>query len=299
LPLHTLTLYLRVADTLREWAEYLAEIPQRRKALMYVSVGMPVDYSVVEGAVPAATSPGGAFSDLFDHLRDAVRAAQRSNVAIYGLDPGGLRGWTLEDPRGGKLNRDFLEGLSNSTGGFAVTSTNDPDPGLTQIVRENSSYYLLGYQPTNGGATGKYRNVEVKVNRPGVTVRARNGCYESVKTTAKAAPKPNAKPSALTDAVAGILPKSDLPLQLTAVPIQVAGRRDAAVALVLGVSAYVPARATRTVLQVEMAVSAFSLDGTRRAFKHEKVPVNLNAPGSAKTVGFELLSSIELPPRAI
>ena len=52
LPLDTLTLYLRMADTLREWAEYLAEIPQRRKALMYVSVGMPLDYSVVQGAYP-------------------------------------------------------------------------------------------------------------------------------------------------------------------------------------------------------------------------------------------------------
>jgi VWFA-related protein len=294
--LHTLTLYLRVADTLREWAEYLAEIPQRRKALIYVSVGMPVDYSVVQGAVPAATSPGGAFSDLFDHLRDAIRAAQRSNVAIYGLDPGGLRGLTPTDPSGGKLNRDFLEGLSNSTGGFAVTSTNDPDPGLTQIVRENSSYYLLGYQPANAGATGKYRKVEVKVNRPGVTVRARSGYYESVKATATTTSNASDTPSALTNAVAGILPKSDLPLQLAAVPIQVAGRRDAAVALVLGVSAYVPARETRAVLQVEMAMSAFSLDGKRRAFKHERVPVNLNSPGSAKTVGFELLSSIELPP---
>lgn len=296
LSLHTLTLYLRVADTLREWAEYLAEIPQRRKALIYVSVGMPLDYSVVQAAVPAATSPGGAFSDLFDHLRDAVRAAQRSNVAIYGLDPGGLRGWTREDPGGGKLNRDFLEGLSNSTGGFAVTSTNDPEPGLTQIVRENSSYYLLGYQPANAGATGKYRKVEVKVNRPGVTVRARNGYYESVKTPSKANSKPNAKPSALTDAVAGILPKADLPLQLTAVPIPVAGRRDAAVAVVLGISAYAPDRATRAVLQVDMAVSAYSLDGKRRAFKHQKVPVNLKFPGFGKIVGFELLAGIELPP---
>jgi hypothetical protein len=46
-----------------------------------------------------------------------------------------------------------------------------------------------------------------------VTVRARNGYYESAKMTAKATSKANAKPSALTDAVAGILPKSDLPLQ--------------------------------------------------------------------------------------
>jgi VWFA-related protein len=291
-----MTLYLRMADTLREWADYMGELPHRRKALMYVSVGMPLDYSIVQADVANPSGGGGAFGDVANHLRDAIRAAQRSNVAIYGLDPGGLRGWTPGDAGGGKLNRDFLEGLSASTGGFAVTSTNDPDPGLTQVVRENSSYYLLGYEPANGGGTGKYRKVEVKVNRPGMTVRARNGYYESAKAPAKTAPKADAKSSPLADAVAGILPRSDLPLQLTAVPIQVAGRREAEVALVLGVSAYVPARTTRAVLQVDMAVSAFSLDGTRRAFKHENVPVNLNTPGPAKTVGFELLSSIELPP---
>jgi VWFA-related protein len=109
LPLHTLTLYLRLADTLREWADYMAELPHRRKALMFVSVGLPLDYSLVQGAIPATTSPSGAFGDVVDHLRDAIRAAQRSNVSIYGLDPGGLRAWTPGDPGGGKLNRDFLE----------------------------------------------------------------------------------------------------------------------------------------------------------------------------------------------
>jgi VWFA-related protein len=133
-----MTLYLRMADTLREWADYMAELPHRRKALMFVSIGMPLDYSVVQADIATPSVGGGSFGDVVSHLRDAIRAAQRSNVAIYGLDPGGLRGFKPDDPGGGKLNRDFLEGLSNSTGGFAVTSTNDPDPGLTQIVRENS-----------------------------------------------------------------------------------------------------------------------------------------------------------------
>ena len=39
------------------------------------------------------------------------------------------------------------------------------------------SGYLLGYYPTNANWDGKYRKIEVKVNRPGVTVMFRHGYY--------------------------------------------------------------------------------------------------------------------------
>jgi hypothetical protein len=40
---------------------------------------------------------------------------------------------------------------------------------------DRTTYYLLGYQPTNGAADGKFRKVSVKVTRGKYTVRARRG----------------------------------------------------------------------------------------------------------------------------
>ena len=37
--------------------------------------------------------------------------------------------------------------------------------------------YVLGYYPTDGDWDGKYRNIRVEVNRPGVTVHVRDGYF--------------------------------------------------------------------------------------------------------------------------
>jgi hypothetical protein len=103
---------------------------------------------------------------LLQELLKGFAAAQRANVNIYSLDPGGLR------PSPSNLNSDFLKAVSSNTGGFAITDTNDPGPGITQVFRENGSYYLLGYRNPDPKAEGRYRRIEVKVNRPRVIVRA-------------------------------------------------------------------------------------------------------------------------------
>jgi Ca-activated chloride channel family protein len=46
---------------------------------------------------------------------------------------------------------------------------------VARIQQERTTYYLLGYQPTNATTDGKFRRVTVKVKRPRLTVRARAG----------------------------------------------------------------------------------------------------------------------------
>ena len=70
---------------------------------------------------------------------------------------------------------DSLRLLADNTDGLAVINTNDLDAGAARIVRDLSSYYLLGYYSANEQLDGKWRTIKVRVKRPGVEVRARKG----------------------------------------------------------------------------------------------------------------------------
>jgi VWFA-related protein len=69
--------------------------------------------------------------------------------------------------------------LANETGGFLIDNTNDLGKGVARIQVERTTYYLLGYQPTNVALDGKFRKVTVKVKRGKYTVRARPGYVAS------------------------------------------------------------------------------------------------------------------------
>jgi hypothetical protein len=77
--------------------------------------------------------------------------------------------------------------LSDETGGFAAINSNDFSSAFERIQKENSSYYVLGYYPTNERRDGRLRKIEVRVNRPGIEVRYRKG-YVAPRGKAAAAP---------------------------------------------------------------------------------------------------------------
>src|SRR5262249_5339968 len=126
-----------------------------------------------------------------------IGAAQRANVAIYTIDPRGLASpdgvmiaqssnasaddTSLGDLGSRSLAREFqrsqdsLRFLADDTGGFAVLNQNDLSNAFARIVRENSTYYMLGYHPSNDKRDGRFRNIAVRLKKPGLTVRARRG----------------------------------------------------------------------------------------------------------------------------
>jgi VWFA-related protein len=129
-----------------------------------------------------------------EQLWDAVRAAVQANVSLYAIDPRGTlnRGFISPsvDGRGGPEaarrrmllvesgKPSVLDGfyvLSEHTGGFAVTDTNNYRDPFDRIVRESSTYYLLAYTSTNSRIDGKYRQTQINVKRPGVQAFYRPG----------------------------------------------------------------------------------------------------------------------------
>ncbi|PYR72218.1 MAG: hypothetical protein DMF86_24260, partial [Acidobacteria bacterium] len=69
--------------------------------------------------------------------------------------------------------------LAFDTGGLAIRNENNFGRALDEIARDAATFYVLGYAPSNQTFDGKYRSIGVKVNRPGVTARARRGYLAS------------------------------------------------------------------------------------------------------------------------
>src|SRR5678816_4686940 len=68
-----------------------------------------------------------------------------------------------------------LRVVAEDTGGEAIVNTNDFVKGFARIVRDNSTYYLLGYSPRTEHVDGRFHSITVRVKRSGVSVRARRG----------------------------------------------------------------------------------------------------------------------------
>ena len=112
-------------------------------------------------------------------------------MTIYGIDPRGIGAGLDEaielqslpdetNPMGPVFDavrhgQDSLRSVSEDTGGFAAVNHNDLNDSFARIIRENSSYYVLGYYPAGDKRDGRFHNVDVRVKRPGLTVRARKG----------------------------------------------------------------------------------------------------------------------------
>jgi hypothetical protein len=75
-------------------------------------------------------------------------------------------------------NFDSQEGLTylaRETGGFAVLNNNDINAGVGRVLKDQQSYYLIGFDPENEKFDMKYHSIKLKTRRPGLQARTRSG----------------------------------------------------------------------------------------------------------------------------
>ena len=140
--------------------------------------------------------------------------ANRNNTSFYMVDPRGLATGEFDssqvpidmrtDYRMLRELQDTLHVLAEETDGRAIVNRNDLLPGLSQIVSDQSGYYLLGYTSSAAPTDGEFHEIEVEVLRDDVRVRARKGYYALTAENAArvlAPPKPE-PPRAVDTALA-------------------------------------------------------------------------------------------------
>jgi VWFA-related protein len=199
----------------------IERVQNKRKAVLYISTGYDFD-PFAESRRGRDRIQGGRFSDpllriideenpyfrmptvtadidLAVYMRELTLAANRANATIFTIDPRGLAGvvdagqnldqseWRMHLQK----TQSSLRYLAEETGGFAVVNDNDFVSAFKKIDAETSDYYILGYYSSNPDPTKRVRQLEVKVDRPDVSVAARRAY--SLKTPGTL-PKPKPKP---------------------------------------------------------------------------------------------------------
>lgn len=240
---------MRQFTTMQDAAKMLRGEDQRRKAFVLITEGIDkalngiFDASVTPCETVSMQSP--CYHDRA--LRDMMEQLRRASVATYALDPRGKvkpEDMPLElhpAPIGGdavfrwnnpiRRAQDGLGFLTEASGGFAVTDTDDLTGGLQHIIEDIDHYYLLGFYPADPSGGDKYRPLAVTVpGHPDYTLRFRHGY------TPAAPPAPPKNKDPLVALAAGVMPRSDLPLRLTALPLVGKGKTST-VAIALEVTA--------------------------------------------------------------
>ena len=124
-------------------------------------------------------------------LRATINAAIRANVAFFPVDarglvaqpplgdasrpsPGGIGMYSGSTAMAAMTNfqrsQDTLYALAADTGGKAMLDNNDLAQGIVQAQQAITSYYVIGYYPTNTALDGKFRRVKIAL-KEGVSVK--------------------------------------------------------------------------------------------------------------------------------
>jgi hypothetical protein len=70
-----------------------------------------------------------------------------------------------------------MQQIASMTGGVAYFNNNSISGAIRHAIDDAGAAYELGYYPLKIAADGKFRQITVKVNRPGVHVRSRRGYF--------------------------------------------------------------------------------------------------------------------------
>ena len=291
---------VRVADAIRD-------VRGRRKSLLFIGTYVRL-YEGLQGPSsrqgPAfkpglggrpVVYPGTCSARLKDARDKMTRAASVANLTIHVIDPVGMES-ERNSPLGGGLvamldRRDDLAALADTTGGRAVMNTNAPEALVPDVFAESQSYYLLAFAPADLSGKDKFHKIDVKVNRPGVSVRTRAGYYTEG-TGARASVSSRMSPDAA--ALEGVLPATDVPLRVTVAPFAMPGKTESAVAIVVGVEQQTAAAGAGPGGPVKVLAAAFERHG--RSVQSQQQTVSVTRGPAASAANYEVLSRLALKP---
>ena len=149
------TLGEQVLKTVAALSRQFAETSNRRKTIVAIGSAWLFDTPI---------PPPTIGRDLRPEWTDAMRAMAFANATLYVIDPKGV---------GTSPTLSGSSGFARETGGQAFANTNDVSAAADRIMREAGSYYVIRVTDPPVGRKADLRELDVRVLRRGITVRAR------------------------------------------------------------------------------------------------------------------------------
>lgn len=154
-----------------------------RKLLVWISPGWPL----LSG--PNVLMTKSQQRGIFGSIVKLTTELQRAHVTLYMVDPFGagasisrqfyyesfVKG--VSSDRGVQSGNLALQVLSIQSGGLVLNASNDIASRITRAANDANAYYVLSMKIPPVEHSDEYHSVQVKVNKPGLTVRTRTGYY--------------------------------------------------------------------------------------------------------------------------
>ncbi|MGB7266767.1 MAG: VWA domain-containing protein [Terracidiphilus sp.] len=206
-------------DALNQLARYMSALPGR-KNLIWFSGSFPVTILPDPDLQGPNQSPFSVVASADDEFRETVDLLARSQVSVYPIDARGLMtapmmsatqsGSTMNKKPNGFANayskwstntaseQGTMLQMAAATGGKAFVNTNGLKEAVEKAIDAGSNYYTIAYTPTNRSWNGDYRKIQVKLDRPGVSLAYRRGYFadDPIKTGHGGNDAQNANPDA-------------------------------------------------------------------------------------------------------
>lgn len=143
-------------DAIAKAADGLGQRPERRRAILIVS--------------------DGADTKSRTSLDQAMRKAMAANISIYGVD---LTDSAVYGTQARDNGMEVMKEMTTKTGGrfFRSPGGGKLRDAFTNTVEELRHQYTLTYESSNDKFDGRWRAIDVRLAKPQLNVRARQGYY--------------------------------------------------------------------------------------------------------------------------
>ena len=197
-----------------------------RKNLIWIAGTFPVNLGYIHTSAGPGVSTAAGYTQT---LSSVAKALNDASVYVYPVEARGPTGEEVLATLQGasRLGHDVREAaIAPAVSGAAPNEKMFQAMNISEAIRaaidDSRESYAIGYYPDHNKWDETFREIKVKVNRPGIILRYRAGYFASAEGTDVAAQKK----LTLANAIHGPVPLTGLQLEVHAEPAEATDERE-------------------------------------------------------------------------